>query len=339
MLGEASLRVGLVGCGNIAARHAQVLTELPETTLAAVVDVDPARARAFAERFGARVVADVKTLARRDEIDAVVLALPADRHAEAGLICVEADKAVLSEKPIDTDPARAAALARAADEHGVTLSVVSQNRFFDDVLWLRDLLVRRVLGRPLLIDVATLWRRDQAYYDGAPGRGRHVRAEGGVLLNQGVHCVDLMLWLFGAALSVASHAATLTHQIAVEDALSLSIAFASGALGTLLASTSTLAEPERLEVRCERGTVVISGGTAVRVECEPGIALPPRPSAAGAAVASDKLEPFRRQHRDFAAAVRAGRAPTVTSQQARAVLDLILAAYRSSELGQRVALG
>jgi predicted dehydrogenase len=333
------LRFGLVGCGNIAARHAQALCELPETALCAVVDLERARAEKFAAEYGAQVLPDVAALAGRDDVDAVMLCLPADRHAEAGLVLAAAGKHVLCEKPIDVDPERARRLVQVARERAVTLSVVSQNRFGDDVLWLRQAIQSGALGRPVLIQVESLWQRDQAYYDGAPGRGRTDRREGGVLLNQAVHGVDLMLWLFGEAASVGSHAATLTHQLAAEDTIALSLAFRSGALGTCIASTSSLQEPERVEVRCERATARLVGGIVVQLEHTGELALRSPPSrAAPKPPASDRLELFRRQHRDFARAVAARSEPSVTGPQALGVLELILAAYRSAESGRREPL-
>jgi len=331
------LRLALVGCGNIATRHAAALRGVAESVLASVGDIDAARAAAFARANGPLRTASAEEIARCDEIDAVLLCVPAERHAELGLRFAEAGKHVLSEKPIDTDPARARALIRSAESRGVALSVVSQHRFHPDVLWLRDLLRSGRLGRPLLIDAYSLWSRDQAYYDAAPGRGRHRPHDGGVVLNQAVHCLDLMLWLFGPAASVMSHAVTLTHEIAVEDTAALSLSFASGALGTLVASTSGLQEAERLEVRCERGTVVLAAGVATRCEWIRGLEAPPPPSAAQAS-APDPLEPFRRQHRDFARAIAAGTRPTVQGSEALAVLELTLAAYESARTGERVKL-
>ncbi|HXX48777.1 MAG TPA: Gfo/Idh/MocA family oxidoreductase, partial [Myxococcota bacterium] len=194
------------------------------------------------------------------------------------------------------------------------------------------------LGRLVLAEAATIWRRDQAYYDAAPGRGRHVRAEGGVLLNQGVHILDLLLWLCGPVQAVSSHSATLTHAMAAEDTSALSLRFTSGALGTVVGTTSTLAEPERIELRCELATVAIAGGVVTRFQSEPSAGLSPPPGLSGKAMPSDKLEPFRRQHRDFAEAVRAKRAPTVTGAEGLAVVELIAAAYRAAETGASVPL-
>jgi UDP-N-acetyl-2-amino-2-deoxyglucuronate dehydrogenase len=333
-MSDAPVRTALVGCGNIGARHAQALCEIAEAELAAVFDLDAARAKDFAARFGTRAAESFESLLSSGDVESVVLAVPADRHAELGLRCVEAGKALLSEKPLDVLPARAAALVRAAALRGVPLSVVAQNRFFDDVAWLRQALASGALGRPVLVEAATIWHRDQAYYDAAPGRGRLVPSEGGVLLNQAVHCLDLVLWLCGGVVSIASHSATLTHEMACEDTATLSLRFASGALGSVVATTSTLAEPERIEVRCERATVALCGGVAVRFDGErlEGV-LPPPSLRVRAPATVDKLEPFRRQHRDFAAAVRHRRPPTVTGAEGLAVVELIAAAYRASAQG------
>jgi predicted dehydrogenase len=337
---ETPLRLALVGCGNIAARHAAALHGVRETALACVSDIDTARAVAFASAHQPLRAATADEIERRSDIDAVLLCVPAERHADLGLRFVESGKHVLSEKPIDLDPARARTLIRAAEGRGITLSVVSQHRFHPDVLWLRHLLRSGLLGRPLLIDAFSLWSRNQDYYDAAPGRGRHHRSEGGVVLNQAVHCLDLMLWLFGPAASVASQEGTLTHRIAVEDTAALSLSFASGALGTLVASTSGLHEAERLEVRCERGTAVLSAGIATRCEWSRDLEIPPPPSRTQSLpAAADPLEPFRRQHRDFARAIAARTSPTVRGAEALAVLELALAAYESARTGERVKLG
>lgn len=336
---QRSIGVAIVGCGNIADRHASAIADVTETNLVTVHDLDPARAAAFAAKHGVEPQDRYVDLLRRHDVDVVVVTAPATVHAELALPAVESGKHVLIEKPLDVDLGAAETLVRAADHHGVRLSVVSQNRFHDDVLWLHDLVRAGRLGRPISFTGFSLWSRGQAYYDEAPGRGRHDAREGGVLLNQGVHLTDLMLWLFGRARSVSAHAARLTHEMAAEDTISLSVEFESGALGSLQASTSIHPqEPERIELRCENGTAVISGGKIARFAVRDGIEVEPPPSQRGAAT-DDRLEPFRRQHRDFATAVLRDESPLVTPSQARDVVALIGAAYRSASRGERVALG
>jgi UDP-N-acetyl-2-amino-2-deoxyglucuronate dehydrogenase len=330
------LGIAIVGCGHIAARHARALGDVEEARLVAASDVDPERARVFADTHAIETVARYPDLLARDDVGAVLVAAPATVHAELGLAAVESGRHLLSEKPIDVDLGAADRLIRSAQRRGVEVSVVSQNRFHDDVRWAHDLIASGRLGRPVAAAAFSLWSRDQAYYDAAPGRGRHDPREGGVLLNQAVHCIDLLLWIFGPARRVSCQRGRLTHEMAGEDTAALAIEFANGAFGTLQATTSIHPqEPERLELRCEHGFVVLSGGRAVRHGFREGLEVPPPPSATESA-APDPLRPFRRQHRDFARAVLDGRPPLVTAAQAREVVAFIHAADASARDGAAV---
>jgi predicted dehydrogenase len=331
------LGIAIVGCGGIAARHAQALADVEEARLVAACDVDLERARVFAETHGIEPVARYEDVLARDDVGAVLVTAPATVHAELGLMAVESGRHLLAEKPIDVDLDAADRLLRSAHHHGVKVSVVSQNRFHDDVRWAHDLIASGRLGRRIATAAFSLWSRDQAYYDAAPGRGRHDPREGGVLLNQAVHYIDLLLWTFGPARCVSCLRGRLTHEMAGEDTGALAIEFANGAFGTLQATTSIHPqEPERLELRCEDGFVVLSGGRAVRHGFREGLDAPPPPSATDSG-APDRLRPFRRQHEDFVRAVLDDRPPLATAAQAREVLAFIHAADASARTGAAVA--
>ena len=332
------VRIGLVGCGHVAGQHARVLAEIGEAELAAVCDLDSGRALALATEQGVPVARDLDALLGREDVEAVLLCLPAAIHAEIGLSALAAGVHVLVEKPIDLDPEAALRLVEKARESSLVLSVVSQNRFHDDVLWLKERLAAGELGRPILANAFSLWQRGQDYYDAAPGRGRHDAAEGGVLLNQAVHISDLLLWLCGPARSVQAHLATFTHEMAAEDTAQVLAELEHG-LATIVASTSVCPQPpERIEIRCERGTAVLVGGRITelrRAEGEPELVPPSRRE--GASV-PDRLEVFRRQHRDFARAVRQGGDPLVTAEQALAVIEFLRAACQSHVEGRRLPI-
>ncbi len=314
------VRYGLLGCGNIAARHAKVLDELSETTLAAVGDLDPARAEHFRSEFGAQACTP-EELIRRKDVDCVLVTTPPGSHADLALQALECGKHVLVEKPIDLDPQRARRAIDLAAAKGLTLSVVSQHRFHDDVQWARKVLRDGVLGKTILISASSLWRRNQAYYEAAPGRGLQDPSEGGVLLNQAVHALDVLFWLAGPARSVEARKATRTHSIAVEDTALLHIDFESGAFGTLTTTTSIHAqEPERFEFHCEFGSFEIRGGQVTRLVVQEGLALPEPPSRTSPG-ATDALEPFRRQHLDFVRAIRSHEEPTVRGEEALRILE------------------
>ncbi|MFQ5698826.1 MAG: Gfo/Idh/MocA family protein [Myxococcota bacterium] len=328
----------ILGCGNIAGRHAQSLAALSEARLVAAADPLRERACALAERYDARPETSVEALAGADDIEAVVISAPAPLHAALASKLIASGKHVLIEKPIDTDPTAARALvARAHPRHAI-LSVVSQHRFGLDVGWLRDRVRDGALGRPISIVASSLWSRDQHYYEAAPGRGRSDASEGGVLLNQAVHTIDLLLWIFGPARSLSASCATLTHRIAVEDNACIQVRLESGALATLIASTSVFPQAsERFEVHFEHGAVVLEKGRVVMLQSRPDRPLPPLPSHSAPAE-TDRLEGFRLQHLDFIAAVRGDREPLVTGPEACAVTELVAAAYASARDARSVDL-
>lgn len=333
-----TLRFGIVGCGNIAARHAESLRHLDGALATRVWEPDLEKAARFGREHDLEVAPSYEAMLEK-EVDVVIVAAPTPFHAELARAATRAGRHVLVEKPIDNDLDAARALVRDAQEAGVVLSVVSQHRFHDDVAWLRGVLDSGALGRPISVHVASVWSRDQAYYQ-QPGRGGSDPADGGVLINQAVHAVDLMLWLLGPASDVTAHQATLTHEIAVEDSAVLCARLASGALATLVTTTSIFPqEPERFEIRCEHGSVVVQGGRVTSLRCREGIEISEPPSRTRADDAEpDKLEPFRRQHRDVCRAVSEGGAPLVTGPQSLEVLAFIQGAYRAHSEGRRVDL-
>jgi len=336
-MSDSRLRFAILGCGNVAQRHAECLAALEGARLVAVADLIAERAEALASRHGARAERSVDALAQSADVDAVLVSTPPALHAALGTRLVERDKHVLLEKPIDLDAEAARALVQLSAERGVRLSVVSQHRFRDDVGWLRALVAEQPLGRPVHVHASSLWSRDQKYYEAAPGRGLTDRADGGVLLNQAVHTVDLMLWMFGPAREVSAQVATLTHRIAVEDSAVVCATLESGALATLVASTSVYPQSsERFEVRFEHGIVVLEGGRVSRIETRPERAQLKPPSAQ--LPPPDPLDGFRRQYHDFIRAARGESEPCVTGAESCEVLDFIQAAYRSAASGRVVSL-
>jgi UDP-N-acetyl-2-amino-2-deoxyglucuronate dehydrogenase len=229
--------------------------------------------------------------------------------------------------------------------------MISQHRFDPGLVELKRLLDDRALGRLVLAEASTKWYRTQAYYDSAAWRGTWTM-DGGSLMNQGVHYVDLLRWCLGPAAEVTAMCATQAHQIEVEDT-SLAIArFASGAVGTILSSTAARPGfPQRLEITGTEGTVTIEDGRIVRR----ALAADPDPEApessqspAAVDVGADRsaaadpaaLEAARHaaQLADLLDAVDTGREPAVSGADGRAALQVVLAVYESSRTGRPVTL-
>jgi len=260
---------GIVGTGVIAAIHADALallasTGLPPARLVAVTDVAGSAAAAFAAAHGCAVEPDLDALLARRDVDVVSVCVPSGLHAEVGVRAARAGKHLVVEKPIDVTLEAADRLIETARSAGVALTVISQHRFDAGLIEARRLLEEGALGRLVLGEASTKWYRAQEYYDSAPWRGTDAM-DGGSLMNQGVHYVDLLRWCMGPVAEVTAVCSTQSHQIEVEDTSLAIVRFASGAVGTILSSTAAFPGfPQRLEITGTEGTVTIEDGRGGR---------------------------------------------------------------------------
>jgi predicted dehydrogenase len=331
---------GIVGAGVISSTHADAIASLPDASLIAVTDVEPGRAKSLAARHDCVAEPDLDALLARDDVDVVSICIPSGLHAEVGIRAAAAGKHLVVEKPIDVSLEAADRLISAARAAGVVMTVISQHRFDKGPIELRRLLDDGQLGRLVLGEASTKWYRSQGYYDSAPWRGTWA-LDGGSLMNQGIHYLDLLLWSMGPVAEVTALFSTQTHQIEVEDAALAVLRFSSGAVGTIVASTAVYPGfAQRLEISGTAGTVVIEDGEIMRRELsadsaetgQRGIATAPgsAPSAAAATPAGLKIASHAAQISDLLDAIDEGRAPSVTGEDGRAAVELVCAVYESA---------
>ncbi len=340
---------GIVGTGVIAAIHADAIallskTGLPNARLVAVTDVAAGAAAAFAAAHGCAAEPDLGALLARPDIEVVCVCVPSGLHAEIGIRAARAGKHLVVEKPIDVSLAAADRLIDAARAAGVALTVISQHRFDPGLVELRRLIDVGALGRLVLGEASTKWYRAQAYYDSAAWRGTYAM-DGGSLMNQGVHYVDLLRWCLGPPAGVTAVCTTQAHQIEVEDTSLAVVRFASGAVGTILSSTAAYPGfPQRLEITGTAGTVIVEDGQITRraLAADRGQArAEPAPGQARAAAADPaalEVASHAAQLADLLAAVDTGREPAVTGQDGRDALEVVCAVYESSRTGRAVSL-
>lgn len=256
------LRFALVGCGRIAKRHSELLGHglIEGATLAAVCDIDTAKAAAAAAKFGVPWFKDMCEMAAEVKPDVCVVLTESGRHAEHTIALAPLCKHIIVEKPMALTLDDADQMIRACDENGVRLFVVKQNRFNVPVMKLREALEGGRLGRLVLGTVRVRWCRRQDYYDQDPWRGTWA-LDGGVLANQASHHVDLLEWMMGSVDSVYAKSVTALAKIEAEDTAVVILRFRSGALGVIEATTA--ARPTDLEgsisLLGELGTVEIGG--------------------------------------------------------------------------------
>jgi UDP-N-acetyl-2-amino-2-deoxyglucuronate dehydrogenase len=258
-----TLGFALVGCGNIARKHAHALHHyLDEATIGAFVDRDLSRAQEFSRKYGAPAFCSTEEMMRAvgDRIDVLSVLTPSGSHCESVLDLVKYGRPLVVEKPLALRLEDADRMIEACDVHGVKLFVVHQNRYNLPIVKAREAMEQGRFGRLVLGTVRLRWTRNQAYYDSESWRGTWAH-DGGVYMNQAAHHVDMLTWFMGDVESVRSMAATRLVKIECEDTGVAVIRFNSGALGVLEATTAT--RPKDLEgsisILGEKGSVVIGG--------------------------------------------------------------------------------
>jgi predicted dehydrogenase len=347
----STVRTALVGCGKVGSIHAAALRQLPESTFVAVCDRDPARAAAYAGRYGVSPYDDVGRMVRDAGVQAVVVCTPHPLHAEPVLAAAEAGAHALVEKPLAANLADCDAMLAAARRAGTLLGVVSQRRLYEPVRRMKAAIDAGKVGTPVLGVFSMFSWRDRAYYESDPWRGKWATEGGGVLVNQSPHMLDLLQWFMGDIDELSGCWANLNHPyIEVEDTALATIRFKSGGLGSVVAS---LSQRPGIYTKVH---VHGSNGASVGVETDRGatfvagvspIAEPPLNDLWTVPGEEQRLAEFQAEDRarfglidatthyhalqiqDFLRAVLEGRPPMVTGEEGRVVVEMFTAIYRS----------
>lgn len=339
----------VVGCGSISSAHIDAITALPSAELKAVMDVAETRAKVAGETAGVRWFTDLDEALDAPGVDVVSVCVPSGRHAQVGVRAAQARKHVVVEKPIDITLSAADRLIEACDRAGVGLTVISQYRFEPGVRRLRALIDQGRLGQLVLGNATMRLYRSQGYYDSADWRGTWALDGGGALMNQGVHYLDLLRWMMGPLEAISARCVTRAHRrIEVEDIALATVAFRSGAVGTIQASTAVYPGlTERLEVTGLDGTVVIDSNDVVLCELRDERGEPDdygetlserRDLAAGPGDSAPVLTGHTAQIDNFLSSLDQGTDPFVTGMDGRDALEVVLATYESSRQGREVRL-
>src|SRR5215469_7068277 len=188
---------GFIGAGNITETHIRAALATGDVQIAAVYGANPAKADKLAKTYGGTSYADFDAFLAHRPMDLVIIGSPSGCHADEGIAASRNSLHVLTEKPIDISTDRTDKLIHAANRAGVKLGVIYQDRLKPDILKLKDWIESGKLGRPILAEGAVKWYRPPAYYADSKWRGQLDLDGGGALMNQGIHTVDLLLYLLG----------------------------------------------------------------------------------------------------------------------------------------------
>jgi len=335
---------GIIGAGNISETHARAVQALPGIEIAAVTGRDFSKARNLASQFAGIAYADLKDFLAHEPLDLVIIGSPSGLHAEQGIAAAGRGLHILVEKPIDIALDRADALISACEAARVKLGVIFQDRTKPDLKKLKQLIESGGIGKPGLVAAQVKWYRPPEYYSKSHWRGTWALDGGGALMNQGVHTVDLLLWLLGDVTRVYARAVTALHDIEAEDTIVATLEFANGAIGSMEATTAAFpGYNRRVEITGSKGTVILERDKVISADLvdeassfETSEQVDENASANSPAVSD--IRGHCAVVEDFVRAIDADTTPLCDGREGRRSLALVRAIYESSQSGRPVAL-
>lgn len=307
-----------------------------------ICDVDPAALKSAAAATGAAAHSDLRDMLENTTADIVVLTTPTGLHPEQAIAVAASGRHVMTEKPMATRWHDGRRMVEACDAAGVRLFVVKQNRHNATLQLLKHAVEAGRFGQIYMVNINVFWTRPQDYYDSAAWRGTW-EFDGGALMNQASHYLDLLDWLIGPVESVQAYTATLARNIEVEDSGVVGVRWRSGALGSV--NVTMLTYPRNLEgsitIIGEKGTVRV-GGVAVNDiqhwEFEDEQESDGKVREANYETTSVYGFGHPRYYENVIRVLRGEAEPETDGREGLKSLELLIAAYLSSRDGKRVAL-
>ncbi len=336
--------IGLIGGGNITETHARAARAIPGLEIAAIHGTNAENIARLCRDHGGTPYQDFDAFLNHRPLDLVIIGSPSGLHATQGIAAARRGLHVLTEKPIEISTARADALIDAAKQSKVQLGVIFQDRMKPHIRQFKNWLDQRLLGKPLFVDARVKWYRPPEYYANSRWRGTFALDGGGALINQGVHTIDLLLWLLGDVARVQARTATMLHKIEAEDTAAAILEFSNGALGIFQATTAAYpGYPRRVEISGTEGTVILEHDRIIEANLRNTPAAPGEPTAldenqsASSAIVSD----FRGHQailEDFFQAIQQNRTPMCDGVEGRRSLALIESIYRAAKTPDRAVI-
>ncbi len=344
----SKLGIAIIGCGMIAKSHAEaILADGRAEIVAAAYGTNHEKGSAFAEQFAIpRIVGDYHELLGDPAIQAVCLCTPSSLHADCAIDFANTGVHILCEKPLDINKEKMTAMITAAKENNVQLGCVFPNRTIPALQKAKEILESRELGPMRIVECQYRGYRSPKYFTSSKWKGTRKFDGGGALMNQGIHAVDLMMYLTGDVDSVCAQVGTLGRKIEVEDTASALLSFENGAHGVLMGTTlSHIPEPapegDYIRIECDRGTILYAQGktTLFRnnkaddfdVEAIPLDAPGRVVTDTGAAPENINMEAHQIIVSNFISASLGESDILISAESARRAVDLVLTIYESGK--------
>ncbi len=341
------MKFALIGCGRISANHVKAVAQ-NELEFVALCDSSEKNIDELVKNHGLeskniKRYSDYRTMIAECDIDLAAIATPSGSHAKIAMDCIEKGINIIVEKPIAMSIADANEIIKRSDEKGVVVCACHQNRFNSAIVKLRDALEGGRFGRLSHGSIHVRWNRDKNYYKQASWRGKWSE-DGGALMNQCIHGIDLLCWMFGDVDQVYGVTKRAFHDyIEAEDVGMAVVKFKNGAIATIEGTTNVYPKnlEESLLVFGENGTVKIGGKSTndievweFRDECEEDA------NAKGLHEHTENVygNGHNALYADVIDAIKTGRKPYVDAEQGKKALEMVLAIYKSEKEGLPVSL-
>lgn len=342
------MKFALIGCGRISPNHI-LAAKNNDLEIAAICDINEDNMDDKIIKFdlpsSVKKYTDYKKMLLNETLDLIAIATESGKHAQIAIDCINAGCNLIIEKPIALSIADADAIIKLAKEKDVKVCASHQNRFNKSILKIREALDKRRFGRMFYGTAHIRWNRDWSYYSRAKWRGTWAQ-DGGALMNQCIHNIDLLRWMMGNEIEeVMAYTDKLNHEyIEAEDFGVAIIKFTNGGYGIIEGTTDIYPQnlEETLYLFGEKGTVK-AGGQSVNIIEEWNFAdalddpdfvkrnyheAPPNVYGYG----------HNPLYADVIDAIENRREPFITAEDGKRALELVLAIYKSAAEGRPVRL-
>lgn len=339
---DRKIKIGLVGCGRISKNHFEAIqAHASDMELVGICDNDPTRLNEC-RHLEVPAFGDLTEMLKQSDADVYALCTPSGLHPRQAIEVARAGRHVVSEKPMATQWKDGKEMVEECDRHNVRLFVVKQNRYNKTIQMVKKAIEQKRFGRIYMVNINVFWNRPQQYYDQAAWRGTW-EFDGGALMNQASHYVDLLDWMIGPVESVQSYTATLDRNIQVEDSAVVSVKWRSGALGSV--NVTMLTYPKNFEgsltIVGEKGTVRL-GGVAVNEILHWEFADKREEDKAIQEASYETTSVYGHGHpiyyKNVVDVLRGQAEPLTCGREGLKSLEVLVATYISAREGRRVAL-
>ncbi len=340
------MNFAIIGCGIIAQTHAAALKQLKDDgcVLYGACDIIPQKADDYAKEHGAKkVYYNYEDAINDDEVDIVCVCVPSGLHGEVCIAAARANKAIVCEKPMEITPHKIEAVIEEVNNSGVKMQCIFQRRLMPVAQIIKKAVSDGKLGKITMACADLKYYRDDAYYKSADWRATWDLDGGGALMNQGVHGVDLILWMINDEIdTVYGSAKTMTHDIEVEDNAAALLIMKSGALCTIQSSTSAYPGfSTTFSIHGELGSVSFNDEQILHWNFIDEADAPQRPDI-GERIGGDKnaiqigITGHVNLLKDIATALKEDKEPMIPVRDSMTAVKTICTIYESSRTGKPI---